>query len=443
MRKTDKEKIETVMFAEIAEVAKPSLANTPYISDEVFNDLPDILRKSTNVLTERREKDVFLTGALGVLSGCFPNVYGLYDRREVYPNLYTYVSAPAASGKGTLAFSKYLGMKYHEQIKATHIEGQAQPVLFIPGNTSAAAFMGHLQSNKNGIFFETEADTIGNTFKQDWGGFSDLLRKGYHHETFSSSRKMDNEFIDIESPKLSLVLSGTPEQIYGLIHSAEDGLFSRITFYTYDGGGSAWKDVSPYANGVNYKEYFKGLGDELFVTISALLKYPKIEFQWSKDHWDFFKDTQEEFQLEAIDRLGDGVVSVVRRSGLMWFRIAMIFSALRQYDAISDTNNILTCNDTDFLNAYELMNTYKEHNLFMYSSLPKQSKAISVDKETFFLNSLPASFARQRAVEIGKKLGMSERTVDNRLKRLAIKGSLYSPKAGFYGKPEQADSKNQ
>lgn len=30
MRKTDKEKIETVMFAEIAEVAKPSLANTPY-----------------------------------------------------------------------------------------------------------------------------------------------------------------------------------------------------------------------------------------------------------------------------------------------------------------------------------------------------------------------------------------------------------------------------
>jgi len=375
-----------------------------------------------------------------VLSGCFPNVYGLYDGREIYPNLYTYVSAPAASGKGTLAFSKYLGMKYHEQIKAAYIEGQAPPVLFIPGNTSAAAFMGHLQSNENGIFFETEADTIGNTFKQDWGGFSDLLRKGYHHETFSSSRKMDNELIDIESPKLSLVLSGTPEQIYGLIHSAEDGLFSRITFYTYDGGGSVWKDVSPYANEVNYKKYFKGLGEELFVIISALLKYPKIEFQWSKDHWDFFKTTQEEFQLEAIDRLGDGVVSVVRRSGLMWFRIAMIFSILRQYDSISDSYSILTCNDTDFLSAYELMNTYKEHNLFMYSSLPKQSKAVSTDKESFFLNSLPASFARQKAVEIGKKLGMSERTVGNRLKHLTTKGSLYSSKAGFYLRPEMADS---
>src|SRR5690606_8805336 len=133
------------------------------------------------------------------------------------------------------------------------------------------------------------------------------LRKGYHHETFSSSRKMDNEFIDIESPKLSLVLSGTPEQIHGLIHSAEDGLFSRITFYTYDGGGSVWKDVSPYANRVNYKEYFTELGNELFVAINALLKYPKIELQWSKDHWDVFKGVQEEIQFEALDRLGDGV----------------------------------------------------------------------------------------------------------------------------------------
>ncbi|SKB55969.1 Protein of unknown function [Parapedobacter luteus] len=444
MRKTDKDKRETAEFAGIATLATPLERKTPYFSNKVFSDLPDILRKSTNVFTERREKDVFLTGALGVLSGCFPNVYGLYDGREIYPNLYTYVSAPAASGKGTLAFSKYLGMKYHELIKATHIEGQAQPVLFIPGNTSAAAFMGHLQSNKNGIFFETEADTIGNTFKQDWGGFSDLLRKGYHHETFSSSRKMDNEFIDIESPKLSLVLSGTPEQIHGLIHSAEDGLFSRITFYTYDGGGSVWKDVSPYANRVNYKEYFTELGNELFVAINALLKYPKIELQWSKDHWDFFKGVQEEFQFEALDRLGDGVISVVRRSGLMWFRIAMIFSALRQYDAISSANKILSCNDTDFLNAYELMNTYKEHNLFMYSSLPKQQPRVTPanKKDMVFLEALPNAFSRQKAIEIGEALDIKGRTVDYRLNKYLEMGLLYSAKSGFYSKPQLAASKN-
>lgn len=439
MRSIIQEK-ENVEFAEIAKIATSPEDKTPHISEEVLNSLPPLLEKSVEVFTERREKDVFLTGALGVLSGCFPNVYGIYDGREVYPNLYTYVSAPAASGKGILAYSKYLGMKYHEQIKATQVEGKSQPVLFIPGNTSAAAFMGHLESNKNGIFFETEADTIGNTFKQDWGGFSDLLRKGYHHETFSSSRKMDNEFIDIESPRLSLVLSGTPEQIHGLIHSAEDGLFSRITFYTFDGGGSVWKDVSPYANGVNYKEYFKGIGEDLFEIINTLLKHPKIEFQWSKDQWDLFKETQQKFQLEAVERHGVGAVSLVRRSGLMWYRIAMILSILRKHDSISDTNKVLACEDNDFLCANELMETYKAHNLLMYGNLPKQSKSISVDKETFFLNSLPTVFERKKAVEIGSKLGMKDRTVDNRLKALVEGGYLFSPKSGLYNRAEDAYS---
>lgn len=429
-------------FADFATIAAPSVLATPYIPCEVFKNLPDILNESVTVFDDRREKDVFLTGALGVLSGCFPNVYGIYDGREVYPNLYTYVSAPAASGKGTLAFSRYLGMEYHEQIKSIHISGEAQPVLFIPGNTSAAAFMGHLQSNKNGIFFETEADTIGNTFKQDWGSFSDLLRKGYHHEAFSSSRKMNNEFTEIEQPKLSLVLSGTPEQIYGLVNSAEDGLFSRITFYAYNGANSGWKDVSPYANRVNYKEYFNGIGKELSHITNALLEYPKIEFQWTKDHWDFFQDVQNEFQLNSVDKYGDGVISLVRRSGIMWYRISMILSVLRQFNEVTDANRTLICNDNDFLNAHELMNTYKEHNLFMYSSLPKQSKAVSVNRDFVFLNELPNEFSRKEAVEIGSTMSIKERTVDYRLRSFVEQGLLYSTKSGFYCKPQNIISKN-
>lgn len=439
MLKENNKKINTVEFANIA---TPSMPETPYISNKVFTDLPDTLRKSVEVFDERREKDVFLTGALGVLSACFPNVCGIYDGRDIYPNLYTYVNAPAASGKGTLAFSRQLGSKYHDHIKSTHVDGKSQPVLFIPGNTSAAAFLGHLQSNKNGIFFETEADTIGNTFKQDWGSFSDLLRKGYHHEPFSSSRKTDNEFIEIEQPKLSLVLSGTPKQIYGLINSAEDGLFSRITFYTYNGGSSGWKDVSPYANKVNHREYINGIGEELYIIINTLLEYPKIEFQWTKDQWIFFADVQEEFQSKSIDEYGEEIISVVRRSGLMWYRIAMILSVLRQYHTISVSNNILTCMDVDFLNAYELMNTYKEHNLFMYSSLPKQSKANSNSRGLVFLNALPNRFSRKEAVEIGETLGLSTKTVDNRLRQSLEQELLHSVKTGVYDKSQKFVSKN-
>ena len=59
------------------------------------------------------------------------------------------------------------------------------------------------KSLKNsGILCETEADTITNALKQDWGGFSDILRKGFHYEEVSYARK--GEEIKIQSRKVSL-----------------------------------------------------------------------------------------------------------------------------------------------------------------------------------------------------------------------------------------------
>lgn len=423
-----------VEFAKIASTSKK--VETSCFEKSVYTNLPDILSKAVNVFSDRREKDVFLTGALGVLSGCFPNLRGLYDGREVYPNLFTYVSAPAASGKGVLAFSRYLGLKYHESLLDKKRENEAHQLLFIPGNTSAAAFMGHLQSSKNGVFFETEADTVGNTFKQDWGGFSDLLRKGYHHEPFSSSRKMNNEFIEIPSPKLSLVLSGTPEQIYGLVNSVEDGLFSRMTFYSYQNVNRGWKDVSPKATVINYKEHVSSIGDEIYEIINSLINIPKIEFNWSQYQWEYFGEIQQKFQTESVNEFGDEVISLVRRSGIMWYRISMILSILRNFKSIPE-NGILNCEDLDFFNAFELMNTYKEHNLRMFSSLPKQSKANLAPRENSFYNSLPSNFDRQCAVTIGEAIGLKERTVDYRLKKLLDNKNLVSDKYGCYSKKQE------
>ena len=54
------------------------------------------------------------------------------------------------------------------------------------------------------------ADTLSNVFKQEWGSYSDLLRKAFHHERVSSSRKENNKFTEVINPKLSIALSGTP-----------------------------------------------------------------------------------------------------------------------------------------------------------------------------------------------------------------------------------------
>jgi hypothetical protein len=107
-------------------------------------------------------------------------------------------------------------------------------ILYIPANISSAMVIQHLkEGNERGIFCETEADSMGNTLKQDWGGYSDLLRKAFHHEPISYSRKTNKEFVEIDNPCLSVALSGTPGQVENLIKSSEDGLFSRFIFYSF------------------------------------------------------------------------------------------------------------------------------------------------------------------------------------------------------------------
>ncbi len=81
---------------------------TPFIPETVHKNLPKILKDSVNAFDSSREKDIFLTGALTVLSGCFSNLKGVYDKREFYPNLNSFVIAPPASGKGVLNYSREL-----------------------------------------------------------------------------------------------------------------------------------------------------------------------------------------------------------------------------------------------------------------------------------------------------------------------------------------------
>ena len=80
-------------------------------------------------------------------------------------------------------------------------------VVFIPANTSSAKLYDHLKDNgETGIICETEADTLGIVFKNEQGSYSDLLRKAFHHEKASISRKTNNECIDINNPRLSPLL---------------------------------------------------------------------------------------------------------------------------------------------------------------------------------------------------------------------------------------------
>jgi len=283
------------------------LKNTPTIPEELYQQMPDILKQGALAFTDERERDVFLTGAFAILSGCLPGVKGVYAGNEVFPNLFPFAIAPAANGKGALKFAKMLADEYHSFVLKASWESETQynqqvsehkqklhsktkkdttieevpikpsfKVVYIPANTSFAKILWHLEQNEGtGIICETEADKLGNVFKQEWGSYSDMLRKSFLHERLSSSRKGNNEFTEVNAPSLFIALSGTPNQVTGLISSSEDGLFSRFMFYAFK-VEQKWKDVSSKANNINLTEHFKTLSLTVFKMVLFLQREETI-----------------------------------------------------------------------------------------------------------------------------------------------------------------------
>ena len=438
------------------------MSNMPYLPDSIFDLLPELLRDGCKVFTNKRERDVFLTGALSIFSGCMPNVVGVYMRKEVYANMYVFIVAPAASGKGALTFSKELGQKYHEKLlqassdqrkiynmkmeeykknmynknaEKESLEIPEEPpfkVLYIPANNSSARVIQHLkEGDEQGIFCETEADTMGNVLKQDWGSYSDLLRKAFHHEPISYSRKKDKEFVEIKKPRLAVALAGTPGQVEGLIKSAEDGLFSRFLFYVFR-SEIEWMDASDTAGGYNLTTHFEALSIQVLQFVEFLQSTNKINFNLTTNQWNKLN----EFGCKSISKLttliSEDMASTAKRLGLILYRIAMIISALRYFDN-GEVPIHMTCSDDDFGIALKLINTYQEHAAFMYGELPK-SAGVADKTLKKFIDLLPDEFQRKEAVELALSINVKERTADGYLAKLVAIKQLDNTRLGFYKK---------
>jgi hypothetical protein len=448
---------------ENAEPADELIKSTPCIPDSVYENLPPTLLECCKVFSDRREKDVFLTGALAILSGCLPNVSGEYSGSLVYPNLFTFILAPAASGKGALKFAKVLANKYHaktlnksiqdkkdydvkmaaskkgpKKVNPAFIGGLPKEpkfkVVYIPANTSNAKVIQHLEHNDGrGIMCETEADTLGQTFKNEWGAYSDMMRKSFHHEPISVSRKTDSEFIEVNEPKLSVALSGTPKQVFGIINSAEDGLFSRFIFYVFK-TDSIWLDPSPKGNPINLTSFFDKQSQRILEMVE-FFEDDEMTLHLTDDQWEELNAEFKTFLEQVSTFVSEDALSVVKRLGLILFRFCMVFSAIRKFET-KNCNKEIDCSNVDFKTALSLTKVYLEHSLMMFNNLPKQGEQgvfKSGKNKQMFFDALPKSFQRKEAVAIGEMFEMKSRSVDSFL-QTCIGKYLEQPKPGFYKK---------
>ena len=455
-------------------------------SQDIHENLPRIMQRIIADSHSDEDADILILGSLAVFSACTPNVYGVYDRRPVHPNLFLYVTAPASAGKGRLSLCRYLAAPIHQSLRdkykrdmqqynedlASYAVNRKNSIevppkeppflsLFVPANSTATVVYQTLYENNGvGLLFETEGDTLANAFKSDLGNYSDGFRKAFHHEPISYLRKKDHEFVEILRPKFSAVLSGTRQQVFNLIPDAENGLFSRFIFYSMR-TELVWRDMFPVMDGATADERFRQIGKDFY----AFLKdFPTVDVQFTLSHAqkglfnEFFAETQSDF----ANTFGDDIVASVRRLGLILFRIAMIISVLRLMDAfpaasrrgkstplaeVKKTKSIV-CTDIDFQSAMAIVKVLLQHTAEVFQSLPrhsyerqaasvapKGSRQLAEAMRSRFFAALPDSFDRPKYIEVAASLNISEKTAERYIREFCSSAQLDHPSNGQYTKP--------
>ncbi|WP_299124625.1 DUF3987 domain-containing protein [uncultured Winogradskyella sp.] len=433
----------------------------PTIPDEVFNTLPQFLQQVVNPASSQEEKDILLLGALTAFSACFPKLFGIYDQRKVFANLYLFVTAPASAGKGRLNQIKNLVEPVHklkrEQAKvlkqqfntemATYnmnkgkdenLEKPSKPperMLFIPANNSVTGVYQLISDNDGrGLIFETEGDTLAQAFKSDYGNYSDGFRKAFHHETISYYRRTDREYVDIEKPCLSTVLSGTPKQVATLIPNAENGLFSRFMFY-YMNIKPTWKNVFQNSNKVGLDDYYNQLGSEFLELYKTLKNNPEIEIRLTTTQQQQFNTFFESLQTKYINLQPEEYIATIRRLGLIAFRIMMLFTAFRIMED-GDVNPTKKCEDIDFENALTIISILVKHSSKVFNDLPIEQKATKrLNRKERFLESLPKQFSRQEYLDLATKQSIPHKTAEGYITKFVDAGLIHREAHNNYSNP--------
>jgi hypothetical protein len=435
--------------------------NLPTFPDEIYKDLPGLLQKVVAKSNSPEDRDLLLLGSLVVISACLPKVYGIYAEREVYPNLFLFVTAQASAGKGRLTLCRKLVDPIHKALRevsklefeeyqrnlteyaATKNKAETErpkepPVkmLVIPANNSATGLFQILNDNNgSGLMFETEGDTLALTFKSEHGNYSDGFRKAFHHETISYNRRKDREFVEINNPRLSALLSGTPKQVSALIPSAENGLFSRFIFY-FMNVRPVWNDVFTNSSDQTLDSYFNHLGMQFF-DLYKHLEYQSepIRFCLTSGQQQAFNAYFAQTQNQYLCLYGADYLATVRRLGLITFRMAMILTALRIMDD-GDIHSPLVCRDNDFNTALSMVKILVLHAAQVFQQLPSEAVTTAPkNQKQQFLDELPKEFCRKDYLTVANKLGIPDKTAEKHIKRFSVNGLIIHFAHDKYKKP--------
>lgn len=421
------------------------VATAPPVPTAVYDFLPELLKTRCSLLSKAHSRDVFLISALPVIAAQMPNVLAGHVDGYYAPDLFTLIVAGPGTGKGISSKAKAFGHVLNEQIieqskrEIANFENmpdeeklnQQRPherSLLIPANSSSRAIYDTLDANGgNGLLFENEIDTLINATAQEWGNFSDVVRKAFHHESISINRKKERFYID--NPRLSICLSGTFDQFKNMFQSAENGHFSRYALYTFD-VPRVWQSHRPTHNSKALVESVETASQSLYDMHQRLSERDKpLYIDLDDSQWQMIDDTfGDKMQvIEDLD-LSSHLHASNNRAAVLALRMASIFSVLRANE--EDGHRLvmeesLTPTAADMKAAILLADNFIKHAIRLYYILPKSEDSDAKgERYKEFVSMLPKQFETAAAYKVAESLDIPERTArrwlsnENNLKRI-------------------------
>ena len=426
----------------------------PYLPDELFDRLPDFLKRGLTHVRNKRERDILLLSMITNISGCLPGVRMNYGGMVYSADLYLVALAGSGRGKGVMQLAAILPAaiqeyydelnrkderEYRQKLLKWNLEERlaaqekrvpdldqcpempVERILKVAPNISKSQLILALEAGGavGLVMNASELDMISSAMHQEYGKHDDVMRAASQHEEVSSYFKTDHRLVVVSDPHLALCASGTPAQLHKFISSLENGMYSRVAFYV---GQAPWeyKSANPGKARLDMRAYFKGMGEELLRMFIFLSGSPTevvfTEEQW-KEHTERFRTYLREVVAEDDDSPG----AIVLRHGLMMSRIAMVLTALRKCEPQWNTSE-WKCSDEDFRTAMQIVDVLLEHSLLLSTSMDDTAGRIRPVKAFFklrpVLKKMPREFTYSELMAAANEAGLPTASVKRYLLRL-------------------------
>ena len=426
----------------------------PCLPDELFDRLPDFLKRGLTHVRNKRERDILLLSMITNISGCLPGVRMNYGGMVYSADLYLVALAGSGRGKGVMQLAAILPAaiqeyydelnrkderEYRQKLLKWNLEERlaaqekrvpdldqcpempVERILKVAPNISKSQLILALEAGGavGLVMNASELDMISSAMHQEYGKHDDVMRAASQHEEVSSYFKTDHRLVIVSDPHLALCASGTPAQLHKFISSLENGMYSRVAFYV---GQAPWeyKSANPGKVRLDMRAYFKGMGEELLRMFIFLSGSPTevvfTEEQW-KEHTERFRTYLREVVAEDDDSPG----AIVLRHGLMMSRIAMVLTALRKCEPQWNTSE-WKCSDEDFRTAMQIVDVLLEHSLLLSTSMDDTAGRIRPVKAFFklrpILRTMPREFTYSELMAAANEAGLPTASVKRYLLRL-------------------------